>query len=71
MHSVMSCVHDDCLCPVPDSCIQPSEALQVFTTRFEQRYGAMHPLFYIGSLKDAVREATSGVGNVSKLWKID
>ena len=41
------------------------QALQVFTTRFEQRYGAMHPLFYIGSLKDAVREATSGVGNVS------
>ena len=51
---------------VPESCMEASEALQHFTGRFEQRYGAMHPLFYVGGLKDAVREATSATaGNVS------
>ena len=46
---------------VPDGCSDPSEALQHFTEKFEQRYGVMHPLFYVGSLKDAVREATTGL----------
>ena len=51
-------------CSVPEMCLEPTEALNFFTTRFEVRYGAMHPLFFIGGLKEAVREATSGVGNV-------
>jgi len=68
---------------LPQDCLEPNEALQHFTQKFEQRsvhdlcctslqmirnlpsplptrYGAMHPLFYIGSLSDAVEEATSG-----------
>ena len=52
---------------VPETCVEVTEALQFFTSRFEGRYGAMHPLFFIGALKEAVREATSGVGTVSTL----
>jgi hypothetical protein len=47
---------------IPETCVEVTEALQFFTSRFEGRYGAMHPLFFIGALKEAVREATSGVG---------
>ena len=39
---------------------EPSTVLQEFSHNFEQRYGPMHPLFYVGSLSDAVREATNG-----------
>lgn len=49
---------------VPDSCHDATEAMQKFTTGFERRYGNMHPLFFIGSLKEAVQEATAGVGDV-------
>ena len=44
---------------IPHGCLEPYEALQFFTHGFEARYGAMHPLFLIGSLTEAVREATS------------
>ena len=47
--------------------MEVTQALQFFTSRFEGRYGAIHPLFFIGALKEAVREATSGVGTVSTL----
>ena len=39
---------------------EPSTALQEFSHNFEQRYGPIHPLFYVGSLSDAVRDATNG-----------
>jgi hypothetical protein len=48
---------------IPETCVEVTEALQFFTARFEERYGPTHPLFYEGGLKEAVREATSGVGN--------
>ena len=44
---------------VPDY-IEPNEALACFSQRFALRYGNIHPLFYIGSLADAVSEATGG-----------
>ena len=50
---------------VPEDCVEVTEALHYFATRFELRYGAMHPLFYVGGLREAVREATSGLGHVS------
>ena len=40
--------------------IEPSKGLACFSQRFAQRYGNVHPLFYIGSLSDAVNEATGG-----------
>lgn len=45
---------------IPRGCLEPYEALQFFTHAFEARYGAMHPLFLIGTLSDAVSEATAG-----------
>ena len=50
--------------------MEASEALQHFTGRFEQRYGAMHPIFYVGGLKDAVREATSTTADNVSGWHI-
>jgi len=44
---------------IPDGSMEPYEALQFFTHGFEARYGSMHPLFLIGSLSEAVIEATS------------
>ena len=43
---------------VPPDCEEPSAALQFFSACFTSRYGEVHPFFYIGSLADAVREAT-------------
>lgn len=54
----------------PRSCTDPDEVLSHLTRTFELRYGAMHPLFFIGSLSSAVSEATSGTalsGTVSTL----
>ena len=48
---------------VPEVCTDPYEALQYFTLSFEQRYGAMHPLFLLGSLSEAVSEATIGTAS--------
>ena len=48
---------------VPEDCTEPYEALQYFTHSFEQRYGAMHPLFLLGSLSEAVSEATIGTAS--------
>ena len=45
---------------VPVDCIEPYEVLQCFTHSFELRYGVMHPLFLLGSLSEAVSEATIG-----------
>ena len=45
---------------VPEDCTEPYEVLQCFTHSFELRYGAMHPLFLLGSLAEAMAEATSG-----------
>ena len=44
---------------VPEDCTEPYEVLQCFTHSFELRYGSMHPLFLLGSLAEAVAEATS------------
>ena len=53
-----------CLCfsllSVARDCVEPSRGLTCFSQRFAQRYGSLHPLFYIGSLADAVNEATGG-----------
>lgn len=53
--SVMKAMKDPL---VPEDCTEPYEALQCFTHSFELRYGAMHPLFLLGSLADVVAEAT-------------
>ena len=45
---------------VPVDCSEPIDALNCFSDRFNQRYGPIHPLFYIGDLNDAVKEATGG-----------
>ena len=55
---------------MPQGCTEPNTVLQEFSRNFEQRYGPMHPLFYVGPLSDAVREATSGSamsGTVSRV----
>ena len=44
---------------MPQGC-GPDVALQHFARNFEQRYGPTHPLFYVGALSAAVKEATSG-----------
>lgn len=44
---------------VPEDCTEPYEVLQCFTHSFELRYGAMHPLFLLGSLAEVVAESTS------------
>lgn len=44
---------------IPEECTDPQIALQLFTSNFEQRYGGLHPLFYIGSLAEALKEASS------------
>ena len=44
---------------MPQGC-SPDIALQHFARNFEQRYGPTHPLFYVGALSAAVKEATSG-----------
>ena len=54
--SVMKAMKDPL---VPEDCTEPYEALQCFTHSFELRYGAMHPLFLLGSLADVVAEATT------------
>jgi hypothetical protein len=52
---------------VPEDCTEPYEVLQCFTHSFELRYGAMHPLFLLGSLADVVAEATSSPRTVSTI----
>ena len=48
---------------VPEGCEDPAEALQFFSSCFTARYGELHPLFYIGSLADALKEATGVPAN--------
>ena len=63
-------LEDDIFCPEPD--IQQSRrqeplmpenvtddvsALEHFTREFKERYGEYHPVFYIGSLDDAIKDA--------------
>ena len=45
---------------MPQGCTNPDTELQHFTRNFAQRYGPIHPLFYVGPLSAAVKEATSG-----------
>ena len=45
---------------MPQSCSNPDTLLQHFTRNFGERYGSTHPVFYVGSLSAAVKEATSG-----------
>ena len=45
------------LSTVPIDCDDPTNALSYFKARFLSRYGEPHPLFYIGSLADAVKQA--------------
>ncbi len=45
-------------CVVPEGCEDPEVAMQSFSLCFTSRYGDLHPLFFVGSLADAVKEAT-------------
>jgi len=54
---------DDILVPVDIS--DPTDALSHFNTEFARRYGTAlggttHPVFYMGSLEEAVQEALHG-----------
>ncbi|XP_035698614.1 FAS-associated factor 1-like [Branchiostoma floridae] len=42
---------------IPDNCDDEYNASVHFTTEFTERYGECHPMFYIGSLEDAMKEA--------------
>ncbi|XP_014669682.1 PREDICTED: FAS-associated factor 1-like [Priapulus caudatus] len=42
---------------IPEEVDDDTEALQSFCREFEARYGEYHPVFFIGSLDDAIREA--------------
>ncbi|XP_025109075.1 FAS-associated factor 1-like isoform X2 [Pomacea canaliculata] len=63
----MDIANDEDLFEVPSSrriapLISPNaqteaEALEQFTHEFSERYGEIHPVFYIGSLDDAIRDA--------------
>ena len=56
------------LSSVPGDCSEPVEALSYFSARFTQRYGPIHPLFYIGDLTDAVKVATGGSADEVSWW---
>ena len=45
---------------MPQGSTEPDTVLQEFTQNFAERYGPMHPLFFVGSLSAAVKEATTG-----------
>ena len=45
---------------IPQGCKSTDVAMQCFTRNFGQRYGSTHPMFYVGALSAAVKEATSG-----------
>lgn len=40
-----------------DGCTDSAENLVKFTTQFEERYGEVHPHFYMGPLTEAIKEA--------------
>ncbi|XP_078352953.1 FAS-associated factor 1-like [Oculina patagonica] len=40
-----------------DGCTDAAENLVKFTTQFEERYGEIHPHFYMGPLTEAIKEA--------------
>ncbi|KAL5022519.1 hypothetical protein ScPMuIL_001674 [Solemya velum] len=42
---------------IPESVDDEMEALEHFTNEFGARYGECHPVFYVGSLNDAIRDA--------------
>jgi len=42
---------------IPEEVHDQTAALESFTTEFIARYGDTHPVFYIGSLEDALKEA--------------
>ncbi|XP_066299266.1 FAS-associated factor 1-like isoform X2 [Branchiostoma lanceolatum] len=42
---------------IPDNCDDEYNASVHFTAEFTERYGECHPMFYIGSLEDAMKEA--------------
>lgn len=42
---------------VPSDFSSPQEASENFLRVYESRYGEVHPVFFSGSLEDAVRES--------------
>lgn len=55
---------------IPPNVANDYDALQNFSREFEQRYGATHPSFYLGSLEDAMREAFNGSAKERKLLAV-
>ncbi|XP_052777903.1 FAS-associated factor 1-like [Mya arenaria] len=45
------------LFPVPESVKDETEALEHFTREFRERYGECHPVFYVGSLDNTIKDA--------------
>ncbi|KAI6646774.1 FAS-associated factor 1-like [Oopsacas minuta] len=45
---------------IPENCIDQSGALAIFSENFEKRYGPIHPIFFCGSMKDVIAQATKG-----------
>ncbi|XP_046327782.1 FAS-associated factor 1-like [Haliotis rufescens] len=55
---------------MPESVNDETEALEHFTKEFKERYGDCHPVFYIGSLDDAIRDALQVKAKDRKLFAI-
>ncbi|XP_061167287.1 FAS-associated factor 1-like [Saccostrea echinata] len=55
---------------MPESVNDEVEALEHFTKEFRERYGETHPVFYVGSLEDAIKEALNGKAKDRKLLAV-
>ncbi len=42
---------------MPENASDQTVALECFATEFASRYGDCHPVFYIGTLEDAIKDA--------------
>ncbi|KAK3091347.1 hypothetical protein FSP39_019169 [Pinctada imbricata] len=55
---------------VPESVKDEVDALEHFTKEFRERYGESHPVFFVGSLENALKEALQGRAKDRKLLAI-
>lgn len=55
---------------MPESVNDEVEALEHFTKEFRERYGETHPVFYVGSLENAIKEALNGKAKDRKLLAV-
>lgn len=55
---------------IPETVKDETEALEHFTREFRERYGENHPVFFVGTLENALKEALQGRAKDRKLLAI-